>query len=105
MSTEAEFKGTLYKKASFLCLKRVADELIMFGQIELILIKGDKDVYFLVTPHTSLYLSEYGLYDVTQAAEDMHCLNAEHCLDFYPLPLYSLNEHKVLSLKHSVVDK
>lgn len=59
VSTEVDFKGTIYKKGSFLCLKREADESIKFGQIELVLIKGDKEVCFLVTPHTSLYLSEY----------------------------------------------
>lgn len=104
VSTEVDFKGTLYKKGSFLCLKRESDESIMFGQIELVL-TNDKKVCFLVTLHTSVYLSEYGLYEVKQAAEDMHCINAEHCLDSYPLPLYNLNGNKVISLKHSVVDQ
>ena len=86
VSTEVDFKGTRYKKGSFLCLKRESDESIKFGQIELVLIINDKKVCFLVTPHTSVYLSEYGLYEVKQAAEDMHCINAEHCLDC-PLPI------------------
>lgn len=90
VSTEVNFKGTLYKNGSFLCLKRESE----FGQIELVLIKDEKEVCFLVTPHTSVYLSEYGLYKVKQE---------EHFLDFYPLPLYSLNGYKVISLKHSVV--
>lgn len=105
VSTEVDFKGTLYKKGSFLCLKRESDESIKFAQIELVLIVDDKKVCFLVTPHTSVYLSEYGLYEVKQAAEDMHCINAEHCLDSYPLPLYNLNGNNVISLKHSVVDQ
>ena len=62
VSTEVVFKGTLYKKGSFLCLKRESDESIEFGQIEIVLVKNDKEVCFLVTPHTSLYLSEYGLH-------------------------------------------
>ena len=102
MSTEVNWKGTLYKKGSFLCLERESDESIKFGQIELVLIKDDKEVCFLVTSHTSCYLPEYGL---TKAAEAMHCVNAKYCLDFYPLPLYSLNGQKVISLKHSVVDQ
>ena len=105
MSTEVNWKGTLYKKGSFLCLERESDESIKFRQIELVLIKDDKEVCFLVTSHTSCYLPEYGLYEVTKAAEAMHCVNAKHCLDFYPLPLYSLNGQKVISLKHSVVDQ
>lgn len=59
VSTEVNLKGTLYKKGSFLCLKRESDESIKFGQIELVMIKNDR--CFLVTPHTSLYLSSYGL--------------------------------------------
>lgn len=104
VSTEVNFKGTLYKKGSFLCLRRESDDSIKFGEIELILDKHAKEVCFLVTPHTSLYLSDYGLYEVKRTGGDMHCVNAEHLLDFYPLPLYSLNGLTVISLKHSVVD-
>ena len=57
VSTEVDFKGTLYKKGYFLCLKRESDESIKFGQIELVLIIDDKKMCFLVTPHTSVYLS------------------------------------------------
>lgn len=103
VSTEVRFKGTLYKKGSFLCLKH-DDESVEFGQIELVLIKDNKHLCFLVTAHTSLYLSEYGLYEVKQAAGDMRCINVEQCLDFYPLSLYSLRGVKVISLKHSIVD-
>jgi len=48
VSTEVSLKGTLYKKGSFLCLKRESDESIKFGQIGLVLI-DDKKVCFLVT--------------------------------------------------------
>lgn len=101
VSHEVNFKGTLYKKGSFLCLKRESDGSNKFGQIELLLIEQEKQVCFLVTPYTSVYLAEYGLYEVKQADEDMHCINAEHCMDFYPLPLYSLSRCNVISLRHS----
>lgn len=104
VSHEVNFKGTLYKKESFLCLNQETDESIKFGQIDLALIKQEKEVCFLATPYTSVYLAEYGLYEVKQADEDMHCINAEHCMDFYPLPLYSLNRRNVISLRHSVVN-
>lgn len=42
VSTEVNFKGTLYKKGSFLCLKHESDESMKFGQIELVLIKDEK---------------------------------------------------------------
>lgn len=57
VSSEVNFKGTLYKKGSFLCLKRECDESIKFGQIELVLIKQVNEVCFLVTPHNSVYLA------------------------------------------------
>ncbi len=103
--TEVNLKGTLYKKGSFLCLKQESNESIKFGRTELILMKDDNDVWFLVTPFMSLYWSEFGLYEVRETAEGMCCIQAEQCLDFYPLALYSLNGQNVLSLKHSVVDQ
>lgn len=59
LSTEVDFKDSLYKKGCFLCLKCESDESIKFGQI----------------PHSSLCLSEHGLYEVKQAAEDMHWIS------------------------------
>lgn len=66
--------------------------------------KENKDVYFLVTPHSSSYMPEYGLYKIGEAARDMVCINAHQCLGFYPLPAYSLFAMKVVSLKHGVLD-
>lgn len=102
VSTEANFRGTLYKKGFFVCLKN--DESLEFGQLELVLIKENKDVHFLVMPHSSSYMPEYGLHKIGEAAKDMVCINADQCLNYYPLPAYSLFEMKVISLKHSVLD-
>lgn len=49
-------------------------------------------------------MPEYGLYKVGEAAKEMLCINADRCLDFYPLAAYSLLAMKVISLKHSVLD-
>lgn len=102
ISTEVRFHGTLYRKGYFLCLKN--DESVEFGQLELILIKENKNVYFLVTPHSSSYMPEYGLHKLGESAKEMLCINADQCLDFYPLAAYSLLTMKVISLKHSVLD-
>ena len=91
-----------YRKGSFLCLKN--SESVEFGQLELILMKENKDVYFLVTPHSSSCMPEYGLYKVGESARDMLCINADQCLEFYPLAAYSLLAVKVIFLKHSVLD-
>lgn len=102
VSTEVSFQGTTYRKGFFLCLKN--DEYVEFGQLELILMKENKDVYFLVTPHSSSYMPEYGLHKVGEAAKNMLCINVEKCLDLYPLAAYSLFAMTVISLKHSVLD-
>lgn len=101
ISTRVRYQGTLYKKGIFLCLKN--DESVEFGQLELILMENKK-VYFVMTPHSSSYLLEYGLHKVGEPAREMLCISADRCLDFYPLVAYSLLEMKVISLKHSVLD-
>lgn len=102
VSTEVHFQGTLCRKGSFLFLKN--DKSVEFGQLELILMKDNKDVYFLVTPHSSYYMPEHGLHKVGESSGVMLCINAVQCLDFYPLAAYSLHAMKVISLKHSVLD-
>lgn len=53
-TTEVQWKGTKYKKGLFLCLNQ--DEALEFGQIELMLVKQDQHVYFIVTPHDVSYM-------------------------------------------------
>lgn len=67
-----------------------------FGQIELLLIKENKRVYFLATRHSSSYSPEFGQCEVQSAIEGMMCLNAELCLHHYP--------ELVISRKHSIAD-
>lgn len=103
VSTEIQWKGTLYRKGLFLCISSdVAKE---FGQIELMLIKEGKHVFFLVTSHDALYSSEFGLYEVLSVRKAMLCLDADLCLAYYPLPAYSFCGKRVISLKHSVLDR
>ncbi len=100
-STEIQWKGTLYRKGFFLCIgPGMPTE---FAQIELMLIM-DKNVHFLVTPHGSQYLPEFGLYEIHTACGGMMCINGELLLDYYPLPTYAFCGTRVISLKHSKVD-
>lgn len=104
-STEVQWKGTQYRKGFFLCLSH--GESTEFGQIQLILVKEekeDKHVYFIVTPHNVSYLVEFGLYEVKVVRQTMKCMKGELKLDYYPLPEYKLFGTRVISLKHSVVD-
>ena len=75
-----------------------------FGQMELMLIKENKSVFFRVTPHAMSYSQEFGLYEVQEASEKMLSISAELCLDYYPLPAYILRGTRVISLKHSILD-
>ncbi|KAA0713559.1 hypothetical protein E1301_Tti019996 [Triplophysa tibetana] len=72
-STEMKWKGTLYIKAFFLCLSQRGSK--EFGQIELILVKEEKHVYFIVTPHNVSYLPEFGLYEVKGAEQSMNIMD------------------------------
>lgn len=102
VSTEIQWKGTLYRKSFFLCIgSGMPTE---FAQIELMLIMDNKNVYFLVTPHGSSYLPELGLYEIHAASGVMRCINGELLLDYYPLPAYDTCGTRVISLKHSIVD-
>ncbi|MGL4694753.1 hypothetical protein, partial [Enterococcus larvae] len=102
--TQVEYKGTRYRKGNFICLKcEEVHSVLQVGQIELIFIKDD-EVTFLVTPHSALYLSDYGLFEILPATKEMICVNAEDCLDYYPLNEYSFMGLNVMTLKHSVVN-
>lgn len=103
VSTRVEYKGTLYRKGNIICLKCEEEySILQFGQIELIFVKDD-EVTFLVTPRPSVYLHDYGLYEILSATKELICVNAEECLDYYPLNEYSFMGLKVITLKHSVV--
>lgn len=89
-------------KGFFLCLSQ--GESTEFGQIELMLVKEEKHVHFIVTPHDVSYLPEFGLYEVKEARQSMKCRKAELKL-YYPLPAYKLFGTRVISLKHSTQSK
>jgi len=61
LSTEVVFKGTLYKKGSFLCLKRESDESINFGKIELVFVKDDRGVFSGDTTHFIVFVRVWTL--------------------------------------------
>lgn len=56
----------------------------------------DKNVYFLVTPHGSQYLPEFGLYEIHTACGGMRCINGGLLLDYYPLRAYAFCGTRVL---------
>lgn len=60
VSTDIQYKGTTYKKGHFLVSKN--DETVEFGELLIILIKNDAEVYFVMDIHKADYHSEYHLY-------------------------------------------
>ncbi|KAA0723998.1 hypothetical protein E1301_Tti023112 [Triplophysa tibetana] len=96
VSTRVEYKGTLYRKGNLICLKCEEEySILQFGQIELIFVKDD-EMTFLVTPRPSVYLHDYGLYEILAKTKEFICVNAEECLDYYPLNEYSFMRLKIL---------
>lgn len=62
VSTDIQYTGTMYKKGHFLLSQN--DETVDFGELLVISIKNDAEVYFVMDIHTADYHSEYHLYSV-----------------------------------------
>lgn len=101
-TTEVQWKGTVYKKRLLICLRQ--GKSAEFGQIEFILVKKEKHVYFINTFHDVSYWPEFGLYEVKEARSSIKCRKAELNVDYSPLPVYELFGTRVISLKRSIVD-
>lgn len=100
VSTDIQYKGTQYKKGHFLVSKN--DEAMEFGELVLILVKNDTEVYFVMAVHKADYHSEYHLYSVKKDCAMLLCLKISDLVDFYPLTSYVVNGHQVIPLKHSI---
>lgn len=62
VSTDIQYKGTIYKKGHFLVFKN--DETMEFGELLIILIKNNAEVYLVMDVHKGDYHFEYHLYSV-----------------------------------------
>lgn len=103
VSTDIQYKGTIYKKGNFLVSKN--DESMEFGELLIILIKNDTEVYFVTAVHNADYHSEYHLYSVKKDCAMLLCLKISDLVDFYPLTSYVVSGHQVIPLKHSIFSK
>lgn len=102
-SIEVEYKGTIYKKGHFLVSKN--DETMEFGELLIVLVKNDTEVYFVMTVHKADYHSEYHLFSVKKCCAMLLCLKISDLVDFYPLTSYVVSGHQVIPLKHSIFCK
>lgn len=103
VSTDIQYKGTMYKKGQFLVSKN--DETVEFGELLIILIKNDAEVYFVMDIHKADYHPEYHLYSVKKDSVVLQCLEISDLVDFYPLTSYIVNGHQVIPLKHSIFSR
>jgi hypothetical protein len=99
-------KGTLYKEGLFVCLEE-GDDGIVFGRIEVILVKRSCEAYFVTSVYQSLLHVDSGLYglvdyDPTGANVDFRCTSADSLLDYYPLPCYMFDGIHAIALHHEV---
>lgn len=86
VSTDIQYKGTTYKKGHFLVSKN--DETVEFGELLIILIKNDAEVYFVM-----IYIKLIIILSIicTLRKKDcamLQCLEISDLVDFYPLTSY-----------------
>lgn len=75
-----------------------------FGELLIILIKNDAEVYFVMDLHKTDY-HEYHLYSAKKGGAMLQCLEISELVDFYPLTSYIVNGHQMIPLKHSIFSR
>lgn len=95
------YKGSKYTKGLVVVLDHSEEDTLVFGKIALILI-DDKQVYFVVLVHHSVFLIDLGVHHLNQSENKYVCVHADSLLDYYPLPVYTTMDIPVISLHHSV---
>ena len=101
-----EFKGRTYWKGLFLYLADIEDN-VCFGEIELMLVKDNSTLYFIIRKCKAQYMVDFGWYHLTDYDDDILprlCVSASDLRDYYPLPMYTVQNSKVIVLHHSVVE-
>lgn len=104
VTTDIQYKGTAYKKDSFLCTE-IMNTWSLVNLYSSCQIHYDTSVYVLINIHKGTFLSEYHLYSVTKDSLGLQCVNINDLPDFYPLVSYILDGHQVIPLKNSIVEK
>lgn len=104
VTSEVTYRGTTYKKVFYVPINCPEYNIIMFGEILLMIIRGNEDVYFLLRVCQSEYNSDLHLY---QLHHDGHrnkyvCLKSDDLADYYPLPAYGRGNDLKIVLKHAV---
>ena len=99
------FKGTEYKTGLFFALDK-NDDGIIFGGIQLILVKDGTEVFFVAEKCQSVPLVELGVHAIMTKnpgeKTPLVCIKANDLPGYYPSPAYTFRNMSVISLRHSV---
>lgn len=94
-------RGTEYRKGQHIAIAKVEDGLTV-GEIMLIVVRNDIDVYFVVRAIRCEHVSHFHVYrQLSHLNDETVCISANEMLDYHPLCGY-LDSHHLLcfALKH-----
>lgn len=100
VSHNVVYQGITYQKDNFLPLEKNTDG-ILFGKIQLIIIKNNHDVYFIVEQIQSVFLYEYGVHALLPNVLKFCCVHINNLLDYYPLSTYLMDKYCCICLHHA----
>lgn len=95
-------KGIKYRKGLYVVIGR-EDDVLFVGEIKLVLIHSELQVYFVVKSCQTVlqvHMDVYLVHDIEQCSPFV-CLRHEELLDYYPLPEHKVNGLSMLILHHS----
>lgn len=84
----ATFKGSDYRKGTYVVIARNEDHELIFGRIITILCRNN-ELFFLTENYISAFLPELSLYAIEDCRGEYQCVNVCQLLDYYPLVGYS----------------
>ncbi|XP_064455219.1 uncharacterized protein LOC135366447 isoform X1 [Ornithodoros turicata] len=100
-----QFRGTSYIAGYYVAWRR-EESTVIFARLEAAALCEDTSLFLIISEAHSSYLDDLGIYAVEGIADTtpVQCVNITDIVDYYPLPLYSCLNRKVLVLKHSIFD-
>lgn len=104
VSHSTTVKGTTYKKGLYVLLTETEDGLLT-GKIVLILVRNNCDVFFVISHHHASHLAHLHVYCICTEINAITLVNVNDLLDYYPLPVYSMQQMQVFALHHMFVSK
>lgn len=100
----AKVKGTMYKRGLVLVLKACcATKILVFGEILLIVVQGQSSK-MVVKSRNAQFDYCTGCY-ILDHEHGVQIVSLDCLADYYPLPVYNVNGHSTVVLRHQIVDQ